>query len=144
MGVVQGFTPMWRPSSRGTLDVVSASLFLRAQSSWLCRGLERAADPTATGIVLGAHDASHESWLDLIATVQRCRGDEPAQQIAALYGFHGRVVGSLERGLDRSLDPGVAASVRELLGERLQVLTERAVTILSSDEPSTAIEALPG
>jgi hypothetical protein len=48
--------------------------------------------------------------------------------------------------MDRSLEPGVAASVRELLGERLQILTESAVTMLVSGEPSTAehIEALPG
>jgi hypothetical protein len=137
MGVIQGFASPWDGKRHATVDVAAASLFLRAQASWLCRGLTRNDDPAAVGIVLGAHDASHESWLTLIAATQVSHGDDTAQEIAALYGFHGRVVGSLERGLDRRLETRVADHIRELLAERLRDLTQAAIARLGSGEAHT-------
>lgn len=130
MGVIHGVCWPWQASSGCStplLDVEAVCLFMRAQSSWLRRGLRHADDPTAVGIVLGAHDASHESWLGLIAAIERIVGPEPAAELAALYGFHGRVVGCLEQGVDRRVPHEVADAMREGLAERLAELTEAAI-----------------
>jgi hypothetical protein len=135
MGVIYGFSAPSRdregpPRSSGCgLDVERAVLFLEAQASWLRRGLARAADPVAVGVVLGSHDACHESWLALIAHADQVSRDA-SQVLASLYGLHGRIVGTLERGTDLRLDAVVADQVRSLLGTRLDELTAEAVTTL--------------
>lgn len=120
-----------------------AITFLLSQAAWLRRALERADDPTEVGTALGSHDASHEAWLHLIASVERTAGHDAAQQVAVLYGFHGRVVGSLERGLDLRLDPGVARQIRRILAERLQELTAAAVATITTAASTTAASEAP-
>jgi hypothetical protein len=130
---IPGHVPadLTRAVESDSLDAPAAAAFLRAQASWLRRGLRLATDPSEVGSVLGTHDASHGSWVSLIAEVERLVGDDAAQQVSQLYGFHGRVVGSLERGLDLRLDAGVQAQVRRMLAERLTQLTDEAVGALS-------------
>lgn len=134
MGVIYGFAAPWA-SDGGTgvrqIDIDTATLFLRAQASWLRQGLERSADPAAVGIVLGSHDASHESWLALIGLVERLDADV-AEALSTLYGYHGRVVGSLERGFDTRLDADVLCEVRRMLSDRLEQLTDEAAARLAA------------
>ncbi|MDP8969087.1 MAG: hypothetical protein M3N52_00960 [Actinomycetota bacterium] len=121
----------WPDSSteveRRPFDAEAATLFLRAQASWLCRGLRRAGDPIAVRLVLGSHDACHGRWLALIDQVGHSLRPDLAQQLAELYALHGRVAGSLERGVDGRLDPRVADKVRGLLAAQLSQLTEAAI-----------------
>lgn len=114
------------------LDRTAAAMFLRAQASWLRRGLRLVGDAVEVGLVLGTHDASHESWVDMIAAVERGLGDEAAQKMAQLYAFHGRVAGSLERGMDLRLDETVRIQVRRMLADRLTELTEEAIAALTA------------
>lgn len=113
------------------LDRTGAALFLRAQASWLRRGLRLADNPTEVGLVLGTHDASHESWVALIAEIERTLGAEAAGTVAQLYGFHGRIVGSLERGMDLRLDTTIQGQVRRMLADRLTQMTEEAIAVLA-------------
>jgi hypothetical protein len=118
------------PYEEARMNVDAAAHFLRGQASWLCRALMGPGDPSAVGTVLGAHDRSHESWLTLIAGVARV-DDDAAQRLASLYGLHGRIVGSLERGIDLRLADDVAEQVRRLLSLRLQEATDEAITALA-------------
>lgn len=111
------------------LDPAGAALFLRAQASWLRRGLRLADDATEVGVVLGTHDSSHESWVTLIAAVSHDLGPGAAAEVSQLYGFHGRVVGSLERGMDLRLEPEVQRQVRRMLAERLTDMTEQVTAM---------------
>lgn len=122
MGVVAGSIRTWG----GDMDTEAVGLFLRGQCSCLQRGLERAEDETAVAIVLRSHEACHGAWLSLIAALER-PSPAAAALVANLYNFHGRVVGSLERGPDLRLDAGLRADVRRLLGDRLATLTEETL-----------------
>lgn len=137
MTVMQGRAAAWRTGA-GMLDAHAASWFLQSQASWLIHGLERFEDPTAVGIVLGRHDAGHESWLSLISDIER-HDHTLADTLSTLYGFHGRVVGSLERGPDPRLGHEVHLQVRRLLRTRLLALTAGAVEAVSG-----LAEAIPG
>ncbi|CAN5865501.1 hypothetical protein BH23ACT8_BH23ACT8_18960 [soil metagenome] len=96
-------------------DADAAALFVRAQVSWLRRGLERADDCTAVAMVLAVHDAAHREWLELLP-----RLDGPARAAAdELYAFCGRVAGTLQRGPDPRLPAATSAAVRALHAERL-------------------------
>lgn len=114
------------------LAATRATTFLRAQTQWLQRGLLHSGDRVAVGIVLGAHDRSHDRWVNLIRIVGDRLGEDAATEVAVLYGFFGRVAASLERGAMESLCPEVAASCRKLLSDRLSELTEAAVETLWS------------
>ncbi len=107
-----------------------ATTFLRAQSQWLQRGLSHGDDAIAVGIVLSAHDRSHDRWVALVDTVTRALGAEAGQQVASLYAYFGRVAGSLEHDTMNLLSPEVATSARQLLLQRLADLTEIAVDAL--------------
>ena len=107
-----------------------ATTFLRAQSQWLQRGLAHGDDAVAVGIVLNAHDRSHDRWVNLIDVVTRTLGAEAALQVAALYTYIGKVAGSLERDSLGLLSAEVATSARQLLAQRLTDLTEVAVEAL--------------
>lgn len=113
------------------LDREAAMLFLRAQASWLRRGLRLSHDPVEVGVVLGTHDRSHESWVELIAAVDRSVDREASAMVSALYGLHGRVAGCLERGMDLRLKPEVRDQVRRLLADRLTAMTETAIAAIS-------------
>jgi hypothetical protein len=115
----------------GALDAEAAAVFVQAQATWLCRGLERADDPAAVRLVLSRQEAGHEPWLALIAAAQR-RDADLGRRIAGLYAFHGRVAGSLERGTDLRLDPHVFARLRSLLCHGLRRLTDETVSVLGN------------
>lgn len=134
MGVIHGFNAPWTVSNDAGvhhLDAPRAALFLRAQASWLQQGLDRVDDPAAIGIVLGTHDASHESWCALICALEQTAPDLAAD-VSGLYAYHGRIVGSLERGLDRRLEPSVRAQVHAMLAKRLTELTATVGAALES------------
>lgn len=130
-------SPGAQPSLPAAQDTTSASIaatrataFLEAQAQWLQRGLQQGGDPIVVGIVLGAHDRSHERWLTLIDLVCRSLGSEAAQEVAALYAHVGRVAGSLEHAAMDLLPAEIATSARRLLAQRLDELTEAAVETL--------------
>jgi hypothetical protein len=143
MGVISGAC-LWDEGGSGTLNTDAAILFMRAQAAWLHKGLQHADDSTAVGIVLGAHDTAHESWLGLIAAVHRCLGDAAAQEIATLYSFCGRVVGCLERGPHERLEADLRTHVHELLASRLESLTDAAVSKLQTPDEPQPLEPVPG
>jgi hypothetical protein len=107
--------------------------FLEHQADGLLHGLAHSGDPAAVAAVLAAHDAAHEEWLAAIAATDRLLGPEAAEAIAALYSFHGRVIGFLEQGVDPHLGDGVTAEVHRVLERCLERLTLHAVTTLQRD-----------
>jgi hypothetical protein len=131
MGVIHGlYAASPSPGGHG-IDLDTAELFLRAQASWLRQGLARADDPAAVAIVLRRHDDAHQSWLGLIALADRNHPDVGAL-IQTLYGFHGRVAGTLHRGGDAWLCERVTRDVRAFLARRLDELTHAVVDALES------------
>lgn len=82
--------------------------------------------------MLSAHDASHAQWLALIAALRAVDDTATAASISAVYAFHGRVAGCLERGPDPRLSKEVCADVRALLASRLEELTQTAVEGVTS------------
>ena len=104
-----------------------ATTFLRGQAQWLERGLNSGNDAIAVGIVMGAHDRSHERWVATIRHVAAVLGDDAANAVAAVYAYVGRVAGSLERGAMNVLDESIATQVRQYLADRLTDVTEGAV-----------------
>lgn len=104
-----------------------AITFIRAQSQWLARGLSNSSDRVVVDLVLGAHDRSHERWVILIHQVDNDLGAGAANEIALLYGYLGRIAGSLAQGATELLCPQVATEVRELLAQRLADRTEGVV-----------------
>jgi hypothetical protein len=107
--------------------------FLEHQADGLLHGLARSRDAAAVAAVLAAHDAAHEEWLAVIAATDRRLGAEAAGTVAALYSFHGRVIGFLEQGVDPHLGDGVTAEVHRVLERCLERLTLHAVTTLQRD-----------
>jgi hypothetical protein len=122
-------------AARWRSDRADGALFLRSQSAWLRRGLEAAEDPAAVGVVLSVHEASHERWLGLIGELEAA-GDPSAPAVSGLYEFHGRIVGFLERGLDRRLDARVCKGIRSLLVLRLRELTCDTVHAVERGAPA--------
>jgi hypothetical protein len=112
-------------------DAPAACEFLHSQARWLTHALENAESSEVVGTVLGMHEGSHALWLDLISTVQRA-APAAAEELAGVYGYHGWVVGSLERGLDRRIGWAVRRRVRILLARRLDQLTDDAVEVVEA------------
>lgn len=131
MGLLHGFHAPAGRTGCSDVDRGAAELFVRAQSSWLSRGLTRARDPVAARLVLTVHDRAHESWLALIAAANRELPPDAATRLAALYTFHGHVAGVLEQFVDR-WNLAVPQDVCEDLQERLEELTESAVDALAA------------
>ncbi|CAN5534015.1 hypothetical protein BH23ACT7_BH23ACT7_09080 [soil metagenome] len=121
------------PSEMLPLDFsqAAAEQFLIAQLAGLAHGLARAEDAGTVAVVLAIHECSHEAWLRLIAGAGRHVGRAASEQVAAVYSMHGRIAGSLERGIDARLDPTVARTVRRLLSDWLRRETDKAVASLS-------------
>jgi hypothetical protein len=129
------------PDPGGLVEI--AVRFIEHQAAGLLHGLAHAMDRAAVASVVAAHDAAHEEWLTVIATTKRTLGPAAAQRVAALYSFHGRVIGCLERGVDPGLGNGVAAEVHRVLERCLERLTLHAVTTLQrgqahADAPAQA------
>ena len=128
-------TAAWTPPQRefaadAAIAATRATTFLRAQAQWLRRGLDNASDRVLVGVVMAAHDRSHDRWVGVIGHVERALGDEAALEVAAVYSYLGRVAGSLDGGALEMLSPDVAASARTMLSQRLTELAEHAVETL--------------
>jgi hypothetical protein len=122
----------WTPAnseraSSAAIVATRATTFLRAQAQWLRRGLEHADDSVALGIVLAAHDRSHERWVAHVNSVEEALGERASQAVSATYSYLGRVAGSLESGTMGLLDPDIAAQARHQLSARMTDITEQAV-----------------
>ncbi len=98
-------------------DESDAEAFLRREASALERALEAASNGRDRPVVV---ELDHESWLALIATLHARGQHDAADEICGLYSFHGRVLTSLERGLDPRLGAAVASRVRGLLVDELE------------------------
>lgn len=107
-----------------------ATTFLRAQAQWLERGLTNGHDPVAVGIVLDAHDRSHDRWVATIRMVAAALGDDAANAIATVYSSMGRIAGSLDVGATEMIDSNLAVQVRQFLADKLSEVTESAVETL--------------
>ena len=118
------------PAPPAALAATRATTFLRAQAQWLERGLLNGQDRIAVGIVLGAHDRSHDRWVSTIRLVAAALGDEAANAIASVYSYMGRVAGSLDGGAMEMIDSNLAMQVRQFLAEKLGEVTEAAVETL--------------
>lgn len=112
------------------LDPVVAVTFLEQQACGLRHGLAAPHDPAVIAEVLAAQDLAHEAWLSLTSALASNGHAQAAEEVAAVYGFHGRVAAQLERGLDPRLDDGVAARVRTVLLAELQSRTAAACETL--------------
>lgn len=135
MGVIHGFHAPAGRAEGGDLDLGAAEMFVRAQGSWLARGLARAHDPVAVRLVLSVHDSSHASWLALIAAADRCLGQAAMSGLAALYALHGRVAGVLEQLVDDRLAAVVPTDTCEVLQRHLAEVTATAVASLHVPTP---------
>ena len=114
----------------GALDPVWAVDFLERRACDLRHALARPDCPDAIASLRARQADSHEGWLNLIGVLDRGSGPEVAEQVATLYGFHGRVAACLERGLDPRLGPQVAARVRVQMLSELQHRTADTVSSL--------------
>ena len=112
------------------LAATRATTFLRAQAQWLERGLHSGQDPIAVGIVLSAHDRSHDRWVATIRMVSAALGDDAANAIASVYSHMGRIAGSLDVGAMEMIDSNLAVQVRQFLADKLTEVTEGAVETL--------------
>jgi hypothetical protein len=108
-------------------DPRAAEAFLREQAECLGAGLGAADDPLAVRAVLRSHDGGHERWLSLIAAVSSL-DSAAGDTLAALYAFHGRVAGSLERR--RCARDGGRDPLGALLAARLEVCTTAGVAAM--------------
>lgn len=125
-------------------DIDDACSFLSAQASWLELGLRTCEDTPLVASALQAHERGHETWLALIGAAERAGEGPVADRLAALYQFHGRLVGVLEGGPDGRVDAVTCAEVRRLLGERLVLLTDQTIAALRTSVPrAPAVAALP-
>jgi hypothetical protein len=104
--------------------------FLRAQAASLAEGLRRSGRPECLASALSAHDDGHEPWVRLLAKVAAEDERRLALELSDLYEFHGRLVESLERGLDGWFNGEAAHEIRTVLANRLTDCTEHAVAAL--------------
>jgi hypothetical protein len=111
-------------------DVDRECTFLREQAAALGEGLRYSDDPACLATALTAHDASHEHWLHLLAHIERTGPPELAEDLSMLYEFHGRLVESLERGLDGWINTQACYEIRTVLADRLTDCTDTAVAEL--------------
>ena len=108
-------------------DPFKAVDFLESRACDLRHAMARPDRPDAIAALRDRQAASHEGWLSLIGVLDRVAGAYVAEQVAGLYGFHGRVAACLERGLDPRLGPQVAVRVRVQLLAELQARTGATV-----------------
>ena len=119
-------------------DPVQAVDFIERRACDLRHALARPDDPAAVESLKAHQAASHEGWLNLIHSLADGDTAVLVDQIATLYGFHGRVAACLERGLDPRLGPQVAVRVRVQLMTELQQRTSAATAALLAQPPAAA------
>ncbi len=108
-------------------DPFTAVDFLESRACDLRHAMARPERPDVIDALRDRQAASHEGWLRLIGVLDEIAGPHVAEQVAGLYGFHGRVAACLERGLDPRLGPQVAVRVRVQLLAELQARTGATV-----------------
>jgi hypothetical protein len=118
-----------RPLSAAEIE--GACAFLSGQAATLIAGL-RAVETPVQESALASHEASHETWVRLLAAVNRAPAEELCGDLTALYEFQGRLAASLERGLDGWFSIEAAREVRGVLAEQLASCTVAAVEGLRS------------
>ena len=123
------------------LDRAAVDEFVLTQHTALRAALATSDDDPVVDAALALHDASHQSWIALIAAVGATVGEEAARAVSGLYAFHGEVAGRLERCPDPRLSPTVRAEVRALLDTRLVQLTKAAFAALQC--PAGPLAAAP-
>jgi hypothetical protein len=111
------------------LDSEDTVVFLRRQAATLVDALRRPEDGGALRAAVAAHDDCHATWVALIAAAQR-RGHDAADALTDLYTVHGRLLESLERGLDGWFHAGAALEVRRVLADRLELRTLGVIATL--------------
>lgn len=117
------------------LDIDGACAFLGSQARELECGLTHGDDPDTCQRVVQTHEQSHDAWLRLLACIDDA---DLCGQLAGLYGFHGRIVESIQRsGTGRFSAAGVD-DVRRILGDRLAACTAAAITSLHAATGETA------
>jgi len=99
------------------------AVFLRQQAEILTRALRSPGDPRALAQACAAHEDCHDRWLELVAAA-----GPAGEAVADLYTLHGRLLESLERGLEGWFSPEAAREVRLVLAERLKQRTDLVVT----------------
>lgn len=117
------------------LDVDGACAFLGSQARELESGLTHGDDPDTFQRVVQTHEQSHDAWLRLLA----CIDDAGlCGQLAGLYGFHGRIVESIQRAGSGRFSAAGVADVRRILADRLAACTAAAISSLHAAKGETA------
>lgn len=125
------------PQRLSGTEIADACGLLSDQAAALLAGL-RSLETADQERALSAHEASHESWMRLLAAVDGAGAEELSGDLAALYAFHGRLAASLERGLDGWFSIAAAREVRTVLGEQLAACTVATIASLRSLAPLPA------
>lgn len=125
------------PGRLSSAEIADACTLLFDQAAALLAGL-RSVEAADQERALSAHEASHESWMRLLAAVAGVGAEELSGDLAALYAFHGRLAASLERGLDGWFSIAAAREVRVVLGEQLAACTAATVETLRGLAPLPA------
>lgn len=125
------------PRRLSRAEIADACTLLLDQAAALLAGL-RSVETADQERALRAHDASHESWMRLLAVVDGAGAEELSGDLTALYAFHGRLAASLERGLDGWFSIAAAREVRAVLGDQLAACTSATVAALRDLAPLPA------
>lgn len=113
------------------IDVQGSGLFLRQQAATLTCALLDPDDPSTLRDACAAHEGSHDRWVGLVAATRE-RSADAADAVADLYTFHGRLLESLEHGLEGWFHPQAASDIREVLADRLARRTDAVVGALDA------------
>lgn len=130
-------------NDRHGLDVEGACAFLGSQARELECGLAHADDAETLRRVMSTHEQSHDEWLRLLA----CIDDVGLSgQLAGLYGFHGRIVESIQRARCGRFSAAGVDDVRRILADRLAACTAAAISSLNAAAGQTPdlVVSLPG
>ena len=132
MTATAGATDLWTEPGASAqavagLAATRATTFMRAQASWLQRGLSCGDDRFVVDMVIATHDRSHDRWVRVFNHVTTHLGDEAGQHVAAVYRCIGRTVGSLEQRAFGLLETDIATKARHVLAEGLDETTEQAI-----------------
>lgn len=114
------------------LDPLWALAFMEHQAGLLRDALARPGEPGGVERALRRQEWAHGTWLALVGHAQRDGHSGLAELMTALYGFHGRVAGTLARGCYPWLPTMAQQRLRLLLIEELHRLTGRAIEALVS------------
>jgi hypothetical protein len=104
--------------------------FLCEQSELLTGGLASADDSDKVVGVVASHEASHATWLRLIADAEQWCAPDTLDELLGLYSLHGWVVGILKRRVGSLLSAELASRVRSVVADELTERTDALVARL--------------